>query len=100
MKARSDQHVHAKKVLEEFSKEVSGFVEDLLKDIYEVIGQLLPASSLSLGLDPSQEERSSPFSDLEFVILIVNKQHVAYLKKLVKLLEIRVIHLGERKSPF
>lgn len=85
-----------KQILEEFSLKMNGFLADLLKDIYEEIGQP-PCAFTLLGLGSLARKEMSPYSDLEFVILVPHYEHKAYFRKLVKLLEIRVIHLGETK---
>ncbi|MCE5317853.1 MAG: tetratricopeptide repeat protein, partial [Parachlamydia sp.] len=87
-----------KDILEGFSLKIDGFLMDILKDIYEEIGAP-PCEFTLLGLGSYARKEMSPYSDLEFVILIKEKnpETLAYFRKLVKLLEIQVIHLGETK---
>ncbi|MCE5317119.1 MAG: tetratricopeptide repeat protein [Parachlamydia sp.] len=83
-------------ILSLFSTSVAFFLEEILADGYKILGNPpCPFTLISLGSLGRRE--TSPYSDLEFAILIKESSpnHLAYFRKLVKWFEIQVINLGE-----
>lgn len=100
----------AEAILKKFSQAINGFIRGLVESFYPLLGTP-PCDFALLNLGSLAREEMSPFSDLEFAILIPPKsksETLDYFRKLTKWLELKVINLGEteikileggRKSP-
>ncbi|MCE5318288.1 MAG: tetratricopeptide repeat protein [Parachlamydia sp.] len=95
-----DQGKSSQECVEQFSKGIQGLVTDLLNDACELLGKP-PCEFTVLGLGSLARREMNLYSDLEFAILInvQTEENASYFRKLVKLLEIQVIHLGETQLP-
>ena len=83
-------------LLVKFSGQINLFLEEIVKKGMELLGPA-PTRFAFLGLGSLSRQEMSPYSDLEFAILLENASpaSLAYFKTLVKWLEIQVICLGE-----
>lgn len=71
-------------------------LDDILKNGFDLFG-ILPCSYAGLGLGSLSRDEMSPYSDLEFALLIGDSSPdiVDYFRQMVGWLELQVIHLGE-----
>jgi hypothetical protein len=91
-----DPDQFTRSVLADFSCAIAVFLEEILRSGYSILGTP-PCEFALISLGSLSRKEMSPYSDLEFAILISenSSENVAYFRKLVRWLEIQVIHLGE-----
>jgi tetratricopeptide (TPR) repeat protein len=90
------QGCSAREILAEFSKNIRAFFESMLEDLYLILGKP-PCESAWMSLGSLGRNEMSPFSDLEFALLVAanTPANLLYFRRMVKCLEMRVINLGE-----
>ncbi|MBA8667813.1 tetratricopeptide repeat protein [Holosporaceae bacterium 'Namur'] len=90
----------AKNLLKEITKDLSSILSDILRDSLRIIGNP-PCQYSVVGLGSMSREEMSPYSDIEFAILVEKKDKKIeeYFIKLSKLIELKVISLGETRFP-
>ena len=84
------------------SKQLQGFVNQLLLECFAYCGEP-PCMYAFLGLGSIAREEITPYSDLEFAILIENRKDSPdtrkYFRDLTDLLHIKILNLGETIIP-
>ncbi|MCE5317408.1 MAG: DUF294 nucleotidyltransferase-like domain-containing protein, partial [Parachlamydia sp.] len=90
----------AEVLLRNFSNDIALFFDSLLQDAIAILGKP-PCEFTVLSLGSLARKEMSPFSDLEFAILIEKATPVEriYFRRLVRVLELEVINLGETAIP-
>ncbi|MCE5319465.1 MAG: tetratricopeptide repeat protein, partial [Parachlamydia sp.] len=83
-------------ILSKFSHSIGRFVEEMIQCGRSILGNP-PCEYAFIGLGSLARGEMSPFSDLEFAVLVAKSgpKELDYFRKLVRWLEIQVIHLGE-----
>jgi tetratricopeptide (TPR) repeat protein len=86
----------SRNVLSDFSSAIGNFLQEILKSGHLILGKP-PCEYTLIGLGSLGRREMSPYSDLEFALLVKKNspENLEYFRKLVKWLEIQVIHLGE-----
>lgn len=86
------------KILKEFSDSIGKFVGTMIEEMYPILGKP-PCEFAILGLGSLARKEMSPYSDLEFALIIKDDspENQIYFRKMVRWLEMKVIHLGETK---
>ena len=89
LRSKIEQEKPTQEVLAEFSQQIGAFLEHILKRVYPLIG-IPPCEFAMLGLGSLSRKEMSPYSDLEFALLVKesSKENLAYFRKMVKWLEI------------
>ena len=84
------------KILSNFSDEMCNFVMELANDCIRILGTP-PCSWAMISLGSLSRKEMSPYSDLEFALLIEKEtpQVREYFRKFGLLLGLKIIHLGE-----
>ncbi|MCE5316918.1 MAG: tetratricopeptide repeat protein [Parachlamydia sp.] len=82
--------------LQDFTQGISRLLVDILKNGFALFG-VPPCEYSMIGLGSLARKEMSPYSDLEFALLVEqsSKDNLDYFRKMVLWLEIQVIHLGE-----
>lgn len=80
---------------ERFEKFRDLFFLPLLQDVFAIIGQPPPCSYSFVGLGSTAKEELRPFSDLEWLLLINDKKHKKYFDRVIRILDLFVLSLGE-----
>ena len=78
------------------SAQTPGLVQRLLADCYKQLGPIPEGCERAIiGLGSLSTGTITPWSDLEFAILVNDAKHKEYFRNLTKLLHIKIINLGE-----
>ncbi|MCE5317848.1 MAG: tetratricopeptide repeat protein [Parachlamydia sp.] len=98
LKEKNNRKESTEKILKEFSGSIGRFVEAMIQEMYPLLGDP-PCEFALIGLGSLARQEMSPYSDLEFALLIKEDTPANrnYFRKMVRWLEIKVIHLGETK---
>ncbi|MCE5316919.1 MAG: DUF294 nucleotidyltransferase-like domain-containing protein, partial [Parachlamydia sp.] len=83
-------------IMRDFTQEISLFLNEILKSGFALFGKP-PCEYTVMGLGSLARKEMSPYSDLEFALLVENSlpANIAYFRKMVQWLELQIIHLGE-----
>jgi len=89
-----------KEVLFEITSSLKAIVCDLLAEVFELLGNP-PCEYAILGLGSMSRDEMSPYSDIEFTVVVndSNKQVKKYFNNALRLLELKMVSLGEEKFP-
>ncbi|MCE5316532.1 MAG: tetratricopeptide repeat protein [Parachlamydia sp.] len=100
MRKKMAENHPSKTILKEFSQETNVLLEGIFQEGASFLGKP-PCEFAVLGLGSGGRQEMSPYSDLEFAILVKDNspKNLAYFRKLVAWVEIQVIHLGETEFP-
>jgi hypothetical protein len=79
------------------NNENNGLIQQLIIDCIEQLGTkaIQNCEYAIIGLGSTAYQTMTPWSDLEFAILINNKNHKEYFRTFTRLLNIKVINFGE-----
>ena len=96
----------SKKLFKEIATEIKSVLGDFYQEGEAALGPA-PCKYAVMGLGSLALQQTTPYSDLEFAILMGDAKHKAqearwraYLRKLTHLVHFRVINLGETVLPF
>ena len=95
-KTQIQQSEETPKILMTFSQSIAILLQEILENGFKLLGKP-PCQYTLLGLGSLGRKEMSPYSDLEFALLIKksSKSNLTYFRQLVQWLELQVIHLGE-----
>lgn len=96
-------HQNGTSIQETLSHMTHSFIR-ILKDLIEITQELLPPISVkwaAIGMGSMSRGEMCPYSDIEFAFLIEKESQKAldYFRTLSKILELKIINLGETKFP-
>ncbi|MCE5317113.1 MAG: tetratricopeptide repeat protein [Parachlamydia sp.] len=96
MHSKIENDIPTQTILLEFSQGISRFLEKVLNSGFSIFGKP-PCDYTVISLGSLARKEMSPFSDLEFALLIDKSSPdiLYYFRKMVQWLEIQVINLGE-----
>ena len=104
-KAEKDYIEGSQKLFEDIAKKIRAFVVKLYREAEQVLGPA-PCKYAVMGLGSMALQQMTPYSDLEFAILmekpsceVADGKYRAYLRKLTHLVHFRVINIGETVIP-
>ena len=102
-KTARDSHQNDKSIQEILSSMTQDFIQ-LLRDLISQTQELLPPAPVkwaAMGMGSMSRGEMCPYSDIEFAFLIKKDSQEAldYFRKLSKILELKIINLGETKFP-
>ena len=96
----------SKKLFKEIATEIKSLLSDFYQEAEASLGPA-PCKYAIMGLGSLALQQTTPYSDLEFAILMEDAKHKAqearwraYLRKLTHVVHFRVINLGETVLPF
>lgn len=91
-----EEKLPATLILKEFSQQIVKFLDEIAQSSFLVMGEP-PCDFTFISLGSLSRQETSPYSDLEFAILIADEKttHLDYFRKLVQWLEFQIICLGE-----
>ena len=96
----------SKKLFKEIATEIKSVLSDFYQEGEAALGPA-PCKYAIMGLGSLALQQTTPYSDLEFAILMGDAKHKAqearwraYLRKLTHVVHFRVINLGETVLPF
>lgn len=94
------QNVPTEQIQEEMTRHFQKFLSHLIKGCVELLGPP-PTSYAIMGLGSMSRSEMSPYSDVEFAILIEEEstENLTYFRNLSRLLELKVLNLGETAYP-
>ncbi|MCE5319220.1 MAG: DUF294 nucleotidyltransferase-like domain-containing protein, partial [Parachlamydia sp.] len=89
LQAQLEQNASSEKMLLEFTLSISSFLEEVLKNGFTIFGKP-PCAYALMGLGSLARKEMSPFSDLEFALLVErdSPQELEYFRNLVQWLEL------------
>ena len=102
-KTARDSHQNGKSIQEILFNMTQDFIQ-LLRDLISQTQELLPPAPVkwaAMGMGSMSRGEMCPYSDIEFAFLIKKDSHEAsdYFHRLSKILEFKIINLGETKFP-
>ena len=92
---------HTRRVYAEIAKSMREFVTNMVEDCVEIMPSIPPCRYSILGLGSTAREEATPYSDLEFCILVENNTEdvLEYFTSLTNFLHLKVVELGETILP-
>ena len=92
---------HTQRVYAEISKSMRELVANMVEDCVEMMPCTPPCRYSILGLGSTAREEATPYSDLEFCILVEKdtKEVLEYFTNLTNFLHLKVVELGETILP-
>ena len=92
---------HTQRVYAEIAKSMREFVTNMVEDCVEMMSSSPPCRYSVLGLGSSAREEATPYSDLEFCILVEKDTGdvLEYFINLTNFLHLKVVELGETILP-
>ncbi|XP_019646298.1 PREDICTED: uncharacterized protein LOC109486835 [Branchiostoma belcheri] len=104
-KTREEEEKRAEKIralYQQISREMKAFVSDLIQECFLVLGPP-PCNYAAIGLGSLAREEMTPYSDLEFAVLLEERERLdnekAYFRSMTYLLHLKVLNLGETILP-
>lgn len=94
--AIADKEIPIRQIVQTFTQKMCQLVEQITTDCVQILGKA-PCKYTLISLGSMSRNEMSPYSDLEFAILIKkDKPEIrTYFRQLVQLLELKIIALGE-----
>ncbi len=94
------QEKHIRKVLKTLTQGFKDLIKSLVMAGQEILGAP-PLGWACMGLGSMAREEMCPFSDVEFAFLIeqATPEALNYFRRLTKVLELKIIHMGETAFP-
>ena len=92
---------HTQRVYAEIAKSMREFVTNMVEDCVEMMPSSPPSRYSILGLGSTAREEATPYSDLEFCILVEKDTEdvLKYFINLTNFLHLKVVELGETILP-
>lgn len=92
---------HTQRVYAEIAKSMKEFVTNMVEDCVGIMPSSPPCRYSILGLGSTAREEATPYSDLEFCILVENDKEdvLEYFTNLTNFLHLKVVELGETILP-
>lgn len=89
-----------KEVLNKITESLLSLTKEMVQDCITILGQP-PTGYALISMGSMSRKEASPFSDLEFAVLIENDLPAArtYFRYLTQMLELKLINLGETRYP-
>ena len=92
---------HTQRVYGEIANSMREFVTNMVEDCVEMMSSTPPCRYSVLGLGSTARQKATPYSDLEFCILVEKntKDVLEYFTTLTNFLHLKVVELGETILP-